>query len=185
MKKTAIVIMVALLSLAAAGIIGCGGNTGQAKEDMKKADAAYSKLKKQLDELQATMTGVLGGAVMGNYAALTQQTLDTAMAAIDKVLAESPAVAKEYRTLAALEGVPDYTEYANAMIKAIEANDAALGAGRTAIGQIKPLVEAGNTAAIAGVLNQAEIEKLQSLSDAATQAYEDAQAIKTEKKLGE
>lgn len=185
MKRLLILTIILVIGIGAMGLAGCGGNAAQAKTDMKAADAAYAKVKTELDSLQGTLTGVLGGAVTGNYAALTTQTLDAAVAAIDKVLAAMPAVKAEYEKLAALEGVPDYTEYANAMIKAIDANTAALEEGKKVIEQLKPLVAAGNTAGIAGVLNQQEIAKLQTLGDDATKAYEDAQAIKAEKNLGE
>jgi len=182
-KLLVLTVILLVLSISAAGLIGCGGNTGQAQTDMKAADAAYNKVKTDLDNLQSTLTSVLGGAVTGNYAALTTQTLNAATASIDKVLTEMPGVKARYQKLAALTGVPDFTAYANAMIKAIDANAAALTEGKNIIEQLKPLVAAGNTAAIAGVLNQAEVNKLQSLGDAATKAYEDAQAIKTEKNL--
>ncbi|MHB8895498.1 MAG: hypothetical protein ACYC99_10030 [Candidatus Geothermincolia bacterium] len=184
MRKSLVLIMVLLLAIAAAGLVGCGGNSGQAKTDMQSADAAYNKVKTELDNLQGTLTGVLGGAVTGNYSALTAQTLDSATAAIDKVLAAMPAVKADFEKLAALTGVADYTAYANAMVKAIDANTAALIEGKKVIDQLKPLIAAGNTAAIAGVLNQEEVAKLQSLGDAATKAYEDAQSIKAEKNLG-
>jgi hypothetical protein len=141
-------------------------------------------VKTELDNLQSTLTSVLGGAVTGNYAALTTQTLDTATASIDKVLAAMPAVKAQYQKLASLTGVPDYTAYASAMIKAIDANTAALTEGKNVINQIKPLVASGNTAAIQGVLTTTEINKLQSMGEAASKAYDNAQAIKTEKNLG-
>lgn len=185
MRKLLIGVIILTLGLAASGLIGCGGNTGQAKTDMKAADAAYDKVKKEMDSLQGTLTGVLGGAVTGNYSQLTTQTLDAAIASIDKVLVEMPKVKAEYEKLAGLSGVPDYTAYADAMIKAIDASMAALNEGKKVIEQLKPLVASGNTAAIAGVLNTEELNKLQKLQEEATKAYEDAQAIKTEKKLGQ
>jgi len=184
MRKLSILFVILLLAITTAGLVGCGGNTSQAKTDMQAADAAYNKVKTELDDLQGTLTGVLGGAVTGNYAALTTQTLNAATAAIDKVLAALPAVKADYQKVAALTGVPDYTAYANAMIKAIDANTTALTEGKKAIEQLKPLVASGNTAAIAGVLNQQEVAKLQSLGEVASKAYDDAQAIKTEKNLG-
>ena len=185
MRKVLVVFIILLLGVAASGVVGCGGNTGQAKIDMKEADAAYDKLKKEMDGLQGTLTGVLGGAAMGNYSQLAPQVLDEAAASIEKVLSKMPGVKAGYEKLAGLSGVPDYSGYANAMIKAIDASTAALERGKKVIEQLKPILASGDTAALAGVLNAEEINKLQKLQEDAVRAYADAQAIKTGKNLGE
>jgi len=186
MRKMLIVGMVLLLGVAAAGLAGCGGNTGQAKTDMQTADAAYAKVKTELDNMGNSLTSVLGGAISGNYSQLTPQVLAQATAEIDKVLADMPAVKAEYQKLASLTGVPDYTSYANAMIKALDANTAAVQGGKQLITALTPFVAAGNTAGIQQYFtaNAATLNDLQTLSNNATKAYEDAQTIKTEKNLG-
>ncbi len=185
MRKALVMFIILLLGVAASGVVGCGGNTGQAKTYMKEADAAYDKLKKEMDALQGTLTGVLGGAVMGNYGMLTPQMLDEAAASIKEALSKMPAVKADYEKLAGLSGVPEYSGYANAMIRAIEASTEALERGQKVIEQLKPLLASGDTAAIKGVLNAEEINELQKLQEVAVRAYADAQAVKTGKNLGE
>jgi outer membrane protein TolC len=92
MRKFLIVGMVLLLGVAAAGLAGCGGNTSQAKTDTKAADAAYAKVKTELDNLGNQLTSVLGGAISGNYSALTPAILAQATTGINQILADMPAV---------------------------------------------------------------------------------------------
>ena len=122
---------------------------------------------------------------MGNYGLLTPQMLDEAAASIKEALSKMPAVKAGYEKLAGLSGVPEYSGYANAMIRAIEASTEALERGQKVIEQLKPLLASGHTAAIKGVLNAEEINELQKLQEVAVRAYADAQAVKTGKNLGE
>lgn len=185
MKKLLALMVVLMLGISVAALAGCGGNTKQAQDLTTTADAAYAKVKTQLDNLQTQLTPMLGGALSGNFSTLTPTALAGATQAMDIILAQMPAVKADYKKVASLSGVPDYVDYANAMIKAIDANDAALTESKKFINSLIPLVQAGNTAGVTQFFaaNAAELTKLQDLSTAATKAYEDAQAIKTEKNL--
>jgi CHASE1-domain containing sensor protein len=185
MKKMFLLAMVLLLGLSLVALAGCGGNTKQAQDLTKTADDAYAKIKTQLDSLQSQLTPVLGGAITGNVSGVTPTVLAGATTAMDAVLAQMPAVKADYQKVTALSGVPDYVSYADAMIKAIDASDAALTESKNFITSLIPLVQSGNTAGITQLLasNTAELNKLQELSNAASKAYDDAQAIKSDKNL--
>jgi hypothetical protein len=187
MKKCLVLISVLILGLAVLAAAGCGGDTSQAKTDMKTADAAYAGVKTQMDALGTSLTTVLGGAVSGNFSALTPQVITTAETTIDGILAQIPKVKADYSKIASLSGVPDYVSYSNAMIKALDLDTVSLTAGKKLIGDIKPMVQAGDTAAITKYFqtNAATISQLQSQSAAADKAYADALTIKSSKKLGQ
>jgi hypothetical protein len=185
MKKTFVLTLVLLLGVSLAALAGCGGNTKQAQDLTKVADDAYAKVNTQLTTLQNKLTPVLGGAITGNVSGLTQEVLAGATTAFNAVLKEMPAVKADYEKVTALTGVPDYVAYADAMIKAIDASDAAINESLNFINSIIPLVQAGNTAGLTQLLasSSAELTKLQDLSTAASKAYDDAQAIKASKNL--
>jgi hypothetical protein len=171
------------LSVFAAG--GCGSNTAQAKKDMQAADKAYSAVKSQMDQLQATLTPMLAGATAGNFSTLTPAALKTASDDMSRIIAELPGVKAEYQKITSLTGVDDYVAYAKAMIVTVDADQAALTAGKKMIDDITPLVDAGNTAAVTQYfVNNAEaLNKANDLGNAASKAYDAAQAIKTAKNL--
>ena len=185
MKRLLVLVSVLVVGLAVIAAAGCGGNTSQAKTDMKTADTAFAAVKTQMDALGTSLTTVLGGAVSGNFSALTPQVIDTAETTINGILAQIPKVKADYEKIAGLSGVPDYVAYADAMIKTLGLDAASLTAGKKLIDDIKPMVQAGNTAAISQYFqaNAATISELQTQSAAADKAYADAQAIKSSKNL--
>jgi predicted RNA polymerase sigma factor len=71
------------------------------------------------------------------------------------------------------------------MIKAIDANTSAIQGGKQIIAALTPLVAAGNTAGIQQYFtaNATTLNNLQTLSNNASKAYEDAQTIKSSKNL--
>jgi len=185
MRKMLVLVTVALLAITAAALAGCGGNSAQAKTLTATADAAYAKISTQLDALQSQLTQVLGGAVTGNFSTLTPTTLAGAITAMDLILSQMPAVKADYQKVASLSGVPDYSSYATAMIKAIDANTAVLNESKQLINSLAPLVQSGNAAGLTQFFaaNGAELTKLQDMGTAASKAYDDAQAIKQSKNL--
>jgi len=185
MKKLLVLLMVVALAAAVTGVAGCGGNTSQAQTATKAADAAYKVVNADLDNLQTMLTPILGGALSGNFSALTPAALSSATALVNKILAEMPAVKAQYQKVAAMSGVPDYTAYANAMIKAIDANTKAITMLKGLMAALTPLVAAGNAAGITAYFttNSAVINELQTLSTQASDAYNQAQSIKTSKNL--
>ena len=185
MKRVMVAALALALCLAAVAAVGCGGNTSQAKKDMQAADKAYAAVKTQMDALGTQLTTVLGGAVSGNFSQLTPAVVATANASVTKILAELPPVKADYQKITALTGVPDYVAYANGMIKTIDLDQSSLTAGKKLIDDLTPLVAAGNTAAISAYFtaNTQTLNTLQAQSTAASQAYTNAQNIKSGKNL--
>lgn len=186
MKKLLMASVVVLLVVALMAVAGCGGDTGKAKDQMKVADDAYNKVKTQMDELQNSLTAVLGGAVSGNFSALTPDVVKKADDGIKAVVAELPAVKAEYQKITTLKGVDDYVTYANDMIKTVDLDESVLKQGQQLVEAIAPMIQAGNTAGVTQYFtaNSAQISKLQDQSAAASKAYDDAQAFKADKNLG-
>jgi hypothetical protein len=120
MRKLIALVMVSLLGITVLALVGCGGgDTDTAKAYLKTADAAYKAMEKDMTALQTSLTSVLGGALSGNYAAVTPQAVQAAEAQVDKLLKQTPAVTAAYAKVDGLNGVEDYKAYADAMKKVV------------------------------------------------------------------
>jgi len=186
MKKLTVMTLALALVVVLVAAVGCSsGNTTTAKNDMKTADAAYAAVNKQLTSLQNLLTPILVGALSGNFAALTPAALSNATAEITKIMAELQKVKADYEKITTLTGVPDYVTYANAMVKVVGLQEAALTGAQKVLSDLTPLVQAGNTAAISQyfITNAQTLNNLQNAQTAITTAENAAKAIKTSKNL--
>jgi len=184
MRKLLALVMVSLLGITVLALVGCGGgDTGTAKEYLKTADKAYKAMEKDMTELQTSLTTVLGGALSGNYAAVTPQAVQAAEALVDKVLQQAPGVTAAYQKVDGLNGVEDYKAYADAMKKVVSEQEQLLGEGKNLIGALKPI--ASDQAALTAWFqsNSSTFMQLQESASKVTKAYEDAQQIKKDKNL--
>lgn len=183
MRKLLVVLLILMLGVTVSVLAGCGGDTSTAKADLKQADADYAALNTDLNKLQSDLTPALGGALSGNYAAVTPQVLQSADATIIKALTEMPKIKAEYQKVDSLKGVADYQAYADAMVKAIDANTKALNQAKQFIDGLIPI--ASNQAALAQYFqtNATAISTLQTLDNDATTAAQNAQSIKQDKNL--
>jgi hypothetical protein len=183
MRKALTIIMVFLLGVTVLALVGCGGDTATAKEDLKAADAAYKAMEKDMTDLQTSLTTVLGGALSGNYAAVTPEAVQAAETVVDKVLSETPGVTTAYKKVDSLKGVDDYKAYAEAMQKVVSEQEQLLSEGKDLIGALKPIVSDQAALAAWFQTNSNTFMQLQEASAKVGKAYEDAQQIKKDKKL--
>jgi hypothetical protein len=180
MKKIFALLLVLVLGVTLLAVVGCGGDTDQAKEYIKEADAAYEAVNKKMEALSETLATTVGGAMSGNFSAITPETMSATAATIDEVLKELPEVAKLYEKVEDLEGVEDYQNYADAMVKTISAQEAAVLNGKNLLEAIAPLAASGDQAALAAWFqaNSAELMKAQELSTIADEQYAKAREMK-------
>ncbi len=166
-------------------IAGCGGDTGKAKQDMQAADAVFTPISQQLDQLQTTSQTVITQFLSGQSANVNPQQVEQAATQMNSLLAQLDKAEADYKKITLLSGVTDYVSYANAMIKAIEADKAVIKSGAALLQKILPGIQAGDVAAVnaAVTANMAEITAIQAQANEATKALEQAQQIKTSKKL--
>ncbi|HEY5532117.1 MAG TPA: hypothetical protein VIK22_08970 [Candidatus Anoxymicrobiaceae bacterium] len=184
MKKSLVLLMVVLLGISILFVVGCGsGDTPKAQQYLKQADASWSAIDKQLNQLSQTLTTTLGGAFSGDYSAITAAVLQPAVDSINKALQEMPNVKAEYAKVNSLSGVADYKAYADAMQKAIDSYSASMTAVKQLLEGLIPL--AGNQAAIAQYVQQqsSQVTKLQEATNKAAEQLKAAQQIKQDKKL--
>lgn len=184
MRKVPALIIVAVLLVAMLALIGCGGgDTNTAKQYLKEADAAYKAMEKDLTELQASLTTVLGGALSGNTSAVTPESVASAETLVNSVLQQAPQVAADYKKVDSLKGVEDYQAYAKAMQDVVAAQEELLSQGKNLIDQLKPI--AGDQAALTAWFqaNSATFMGLQEAAAKVDKAYTDAQQIKKDKNL--
>jgi hypothetical protein len=184
MRKVLILILVSLLAVTVLAVVGCGGgDTDTAKQYLKEADAAYKVMEKDLNELQTSLTTVLGGALSGNTSAVTPESIAAAEAQVNKVLQQAPKVSALYKRVDGLKGVEDYKAYADAMQDVVSAQEELLNQGSNLIAQLKPI--AGDQAALTAWFqaNSATFMALQESAGKVTKSYEEAQQIKKDKNL--
>ena len=187
MKKVLVVVMAVLLGVTAFALAGCG-NTAKAKEAMKKADAAWKVVDTKLMELSNTLTQVLTPAMTGDVNVLMQSSaaLTQAGESVNALVTELEDVEKLYDDLADLN-VGDYTEYADAMIKAVNATIDAIALGKEILAKVMPVIQTGDVAQITTFFQQntALITQAQTAQQKTQAARDAAEKIKTDKKLGE
>jgi hypothetical protein len=185
MKRVLALLLVVAMGVALLGVVGCGGQTDQAKEYLKTADAAYANVQKDSTKLEGILTPMLAGAMGGNYAAVTVQGLQEADAVIKSILEALPVVSEDYQKLDDLSGVEDYQAYSDAMVKTIESDTEAIKGTKVLIDSLMPIAQAGNTAQIGQWFqaNSSTITELQGLQTAAEENYSAAQQIKKDKNL--
>ena len=187
MRKVLVLIMVVLLGVTAFALAGCG-NTGEAKKQMKAADLAWNNVNKKITEMSTTLTALLTPVISGNVSALTESSaaLTKAEESVDAISKELGSVEKLYTSLGDLN-VAGYTEYADAMIKAIGATNDTISLGKEVLAKILPVIQTGDAAQITAFIqqNMALLTQAQTAQATAQSALDAAQKIKTDKKLGQ
>ncbi len=186
MKRFLALLIVLVLGVTLLALVGCGsGDTKQAQTDLKQADADYAALTKQLSSLQTMLTTAIGGAMSGNFSAITPTSLQQADQIITTSLDQIPKVKAEYAKVDSLSGVQDYKDYADAMQKVLSAQEDAIKSGKQLIDSLMPVAASGNPAQIQQwfAANQAALTQAQSTQAAVDKAYNEAQSIKSEKNL--
>lgn len=187
MKKYLVVLLAVMLTAGCLGLLGCGGDTGKAKENMETADAAFAALEKKLDEMGKLSEELIGAAVTGNLAAITPEKVQRVSALVTEVAPEIEAVKADYQKILELKGVDDYAEYATTMIAALDAQAVSVKAGGELLAKLVPVLQSGDPAQISAAIkdNAAGIATVQDLSKATDMAFAAAKKIKTDKNLGE
>lgn len=187
MRKVLVFIMVVLLGVTAFALVGCD-NTGKAKEAMKEADDAWAKVNTQITQLENTLTQVIGPVLSGDTSVVTEnlEAINQAGAQIDAVTKELESTEKLYDDLANLN-VGGYTEYADAMIKAINATIDGLTLGKELYAKMMPIIQTGDVAQITAFFQQntALLTQAQTVQQEVQAAIDAATQIKTDKKLGQ
>ena len=187
MRKVLVLIMAVLLGVTAFALAGCG-NTAKAKEAMKKADAAWNVVDAKIKELTNTLTQVLAPVLTGDVAAITQNSaaLTQAGESANAFIPELEGVGKLYDDLAGLN-VGGYTEYADAMIKAVNATIDGIALAKEILAKIMPVIQSGDVAQITAFAQQNAqlLTQAQTAQADSQKALDAAEKIKTDKKLGE
>ena len=190
MKKVLVIALVVMLGVASLAVVGCGGgDTDQAKEYMSPADAAANVLKASADALDKTSEAIIGSAITGDVASIDPTSMAAIGEELDVLIAECDQVKVMYKDITSLEGVEDYVEYANAMIKWGTAQAAALSGGKAIFEAMAPAIEqlatTGDASALTAALQETgdSLKGLDDLGKTADADFEAAQKIKMDKNL--
>lgn len=186
MKRILVIVMAVLLGATTFALAGCGsGNAATAKQYMIAADAAFTPVNQQLTTLQDASTQLITAFMSGKASTVSPEQITQTAEQMGKLLAEVDAVKAEYEKIKSLSGVKDYVTYAAAMQKAIDADKAVIAAGGNLLKLLVPAIQAGDVNALNAVVqqNMAEITKIQTMVNNAEKALQQAQQIKTSKKL--
>jgi len=184
-----IAVVVAALMVCVMAVVGCGGQTKEAKEYMTKADNAFENLDKVLSETSKKSNDLLTKAFTGDISGIQSnpKMLEEMSATLDNAIKELEKVSSDYAKIRDLKGVEDYVEYANAMINAIKVEIELVKAGQQLIAKLAPIAAAGDWVKFAETIKQsaAEATKITELTTKVDKLLKDAREIKSEKKLGE
>ena len=187
MRKVLVLVMVFLLGVTVFALAGCG-NTEEAKKQMKAADAAWALVYAKITASTATLTKIIAPALSGDVSAITQNsgTIATAGETVNVVTDELKNVEKLYTSLGDLN-IGGYTEYADAMIKAIGEYIDAITVGKELFNKMLPVVQTGDMAQIQAVIqqNMQLVNQAQAALGQAEADYTAAKKIMADKKLGQ
>ncbi|MFH1149974.1 MAG: hypothetical protein V1748_05845 [Actinomycetota bacterium] len=189
MRRLLVLTTIVLLGMTGIAVGGCGGQTREARQYMTTADDMYEAVDQKLIEISKQSDQLISAILTGNTSVLTQDpaeltrindTLETAIPELDDAKAE-------YQKILPLKGVDDYVEYARAMIAATGGTIAAVKAGQELLAQMGPIVASGDATQLQSFISQnmATLTEVQQLNTEATKLVDTAQAIKTDKDLGE
>jgi len=184
------VAFVALLVVSVVAVAGCGGgDTATAKKYMQEADQATEDMLEAADQLDKETQVIIGAAMTGDASAIDPAELSAVEENMSIVIDDIADVKSMYQNILGMEDVEDYKEYANAMDKFLDAQEAILEAGNELYGKMAPainqLVETGDASGLQAALQEAggELQVIEDLQDSADEAYKAAQKIKTDKGL--
>lgn len=186
MKKAFILVMVVMLACTVLAVTGCGGDTAKAKEYMKEADEAWSKLDSDLQELDSKSTALMTAALTGNMEAIKVEDLQLVKESTEKVLPEFKKVEALYNKIVEeCEDCPDYAEYADLMLRALEKDQEVVQAGADLLAELQPVMESGDMAQLEVAITaaQTEIANIQKLQKEADKLFEEASGWKDSKEL--
>ncbi|MBU4240782.1 MAG: hypothetical protein KKE43_04700 [Actinobacteria bacterium] len=187
MKKVLVVALVVMLGVASLAVVGCGGDTDQAKEYMVAADAANDVLTVASDKLDKSTEAIIGAAISGDLSAVDATVVATVGSDIEALIAECDQVKEMYKNITSLEGVEDYVDYANNMIVYLAAQKATLSAGLEIFKQLSPAIqtwaETGDSSALTAAMGEAgpALEGLAELQKKADALFKSAVKIKVDK----
>lgn len=186
MKKLLALFLVLVMGVTVLALAGCGGgDTEQAKTDLREADQEYAALEEELTTLQTTLTTTIGGAMSGNFSVVTPEALQQADQAVTGALEKIPRIKESYARVDELDGVEDYNDYASAMQEVLTAQEKAIRSGKQLIDSLMPVVASGDTAQIQQWFqaNNSALMEAQSTASEVDDAYREAQRIKSDNDL--
>lgn len=112
-------IALALAVAMVTALTGCGGDTGKAKEYMKKGDKYLAEVSKNSEDLEKKLTETFTESDFLTSEAFKSASGDIE-ADIDDIVEGADKAKAEYEKILVLKGVPDYVTYAGIQIEVIE-----------------------------------------------------------------
>ncbi|MDD5748018.1 MAG: hypothetical protein PHP64_03045 [Actinomycetota bacterium] len=166
---------------------GCGGQVKEAKEYMQKADTLFENVDAKLSKASSKSNEIIGKAVTGDTTSLKQKAdvIGDITKTFESAVEELERVQAQYKKILDLKGVEDYIEYANAMIKAIDAEIESVKAGNEFLAKVNPIVSAGDWTKLSETIegSTSEINGITKLTRKAKDSISNAQKIKGKKEL--
>ncbi len=186
MRKVLVFSVALMLAISMLATIGCGGDTGKAKEYMKAGDDLSIKMESFSENATSDVEDLL--IDLGVDLAVTgtvefKKITDEAKKMSDELNQESKKAKVEYGKILDLSGVEEYKEYANLRIKAINNTSSVLESLKGLLGELESSEEEGKEpkqAASDWAKDNKEV-----LADAAKAIiyWTEADSLKTDKKL--
>lgn len=182
MKRLLSVILLAVLIAGLLlSMVGCGGDTKQAKEYMKEADKLSDKVESSMGELQSELSGAFTNVSdVESYKAAVAGVKEIT----GRLMKESEEAVSAYEKIDSLKGVDDYKEYANLKIEAGETFQEMLKTTDDFLDELEKMVVDGTiTDEIGNSMLETFEADMADLTDTLEKADEKADALKSEKKL--
>ncbi|HEY5531660.1 MAG TPA: hypothetical protein VIK22_06630 [Candidatus Anoxymicrobiaceae bacterium] len=179
MKKTLTIFLVSLVVLAGSALlVGCGGDTKQAKQYMKEGNAQVEKLKSDTSAFGDEMTAL---------SSITDPT--AAVAAVNKAKTTAANLSKtadqaaaDFQKIKSLHRVPDYVKYADLEIKAMDLFQQLVKSIDSYFNQFLSMVNSGDLSGLQSA-SKASSDTINKLGQEYSRLDQQAQQLKSDKKL--
>lgn len=123
MKRYAVLTVAMLVTVAMViSMMGCGGDTGKAREYMNQGDEYWTEAASASESMQENLNTLVTDLANGEYTSSAdfKGDADDVIEETEEVIDGAKKAKAEYEKIKALSGVEDYVEYADLMIEAAD-----------------------------------------------------------------
>jgi predicted nucleic acid-binding Zn-ribbon protein len=180
-RLTALLLIIGLVAGATGLLAGCGGDTKQAQDYVKKGDKLMDEVANQLGQLAAMLSSINTIVTNPTQATATVQQIKEFGAGLTSKGAEAKA---EYQKIKSLKGVGDYVKYADLKIEILDDIDKLIAQFDRFLDQLLAMVNSGSATQEQLTSLQDSFQKeISTLTGEISKLGKEANDLKTEKNL--
>ncbi|MDY6795019.1 MAG: hypothetical protein SWK76_07035 [Actinomycetota bacterium] len=191
MKKTLVVVIITAMVLGVVAIAGCGGdaNKDEAKQFMESGDAKMDTVITKWSGVEEQQAELATAALEGDYSEFTEESATAIADEMESIQGTLDEAYADYLAITGLDGVQDYRDYAGKMMEVIELWKKKVdNVGKLLASLTEAMIAAQGGAEVdllTLMMESEEYADIQELDEQIDTLTEEAEQIKTDKKLAD